>query len=165
MTDRIPPNPDRITATIGELRVVLAEIERDYARAHDEGYGLTRRGEESGRTGHSDPTADTALSRDALKATCMSVARRLSQAQRLVEGIEARLDSDLRQSDDPHARAVRAEMRDQARIITKDERSAVQAERDRSMTAELQGRSESHKRGRVLNGWKRLAERVVPEGT
>lgn len=155
------PNTDRVVSVIGEIREVLAEIERDYPRAHDEAYGLTRRGEESGRTGHSDPTAEAALARDAMKRTCVMVSQRLSRLRRDADVLQADLDSSLRQSDDPRARAVRVEMRDQARIATREERAATQAERDRTLSAELQGRAKGRRQKRILNGWRDLSDRVA----
>jgi hypothetical protein len=157
----IAPNTDNIKRLIEDIRDVLTEIERDYPRAHDEAYGLTRKGGESGRTGHSDPTGETALAREPMKWTCVRVSRRLAAVRQQIDGIGADLDSSLRQSDDPHAREVRAEMADQARIVTKEEQRAIQAKRDHDMNAALQGRASARKRRRILEGWRNLSDKVA----
>ena len=157
----IAPNTDSIKRLVEDIRDVLTEIDRDYPRAHDEAYGLTRKGGESGRTGHSDPTGETALAKDAMKATCVRVHRRLQAVRQQIDGIGADLDSSLRQSDDPHARAMRAEMADQARIVTRQEQRQIQDERDRAMSAELQGRAEGKRQRRILGGWRSLSDKVA----
>jgi len=156
----IGPSTQTILDLLSDIRASLDDIAKDYPQAHDEAYGLSRKGGESGRTGHSDPTSETALTRDGMKATCVRVARRLGQIRQQVDGIAADLDSSLRQSDDPKARAVRIEMADQARIATKEERRQMQADRDHAMNAELQGRSDDRKRGRILAGWRNLSDKV-----
>lgn len=131
---------------IAEIRRALDEIEKDYPRAEDIAYGLNgRAGEGGGRKGtgvvggHSDPTGEAAVAREGLRHCCIRVGRSLGKIRRDVDNIAADLDSSLRQSDDPHARAVRLEMADQARSVTKAEQREIQDERDRSLNVELAG--------------------------
>jgi len=155
------PSPRELSVdVIAEILTTVREIRNDYVKMYREGHGESRRGIESGRTGHSDPTPQIVIQKDALRGQCRHTARQLRWILHELEKVAHHQDEALRAWDDPESRRRRREL-ELPPIATKEQRQKTQDERDRKMNAELESESATRLAERVKDGYVRLAERVV----